>query len=91
VLGGILGEIKWGWLHIDGLWVDESLRRDGWGTRLLGTMEQYARSQGITNYHLETTSFQALPFYQKQGYEVFGQLPDMPPGHVSYFLRKMAR
>ncbi|MNJ27641.1 Acetyltransferase (GNAT) family protein [compost metagenome] len=89
VLGGILGEIKWGWLHIDGLWVDESLRRDGWGTRLLGTMEQYARSQGITNYHLETTSFQALPFYQKQGYEVFGQLPDMPPGHVSYFLRKM--
>ncbi|MFM5840127.1 GNAT family N-acetyltransferase [Aeromonas rivipollensis] len=91
VLGGILGEIKWGWLHIDGLCVDESLRRDGWGTRLLGTMEQYARSQGITNYHLETTSFQALPFYQKQGYEVFGQLPDMPPGHVSYFLRKMAR
>ncbi len=91
VLGGILGEIKWGWLHIDGLWVDESLRRDGWGTRLLGTMEQYARSQGIPNYHLETTSFQALPFYQKQGYEVFGQLPDMPPGHVSDFLRKMAR
>ena len=89
-LGGILGEIKWGWLHIEGLWVDESLRSDGWGTRLLGTMEQYARSQGITNYHLETTSFQALPFYQKQGYEVFGELPYMPPGHVSYFLKKQS-
>ncbi|WP_429111213.1 GNAT family N-acetyltransferase [Aeromonas rivipollensis] len=59
VLGGILGEIKWGWLHIDGLWVDESLRRDGWGSRLLGAMEQYAQSKGITNYHLETTSFLA--------------------------------
>ena len=58
------------------------------GTRLLGTMEQYARSQGITNYHLETTSFQALPFYQKQGYAVFGELPDMPPGHITYFLKK---
>ena len=53
-----------------------------------GGMEQYAQSKGISNYHLETTSFQALPFYQKQGYEVFGQLPDMPPGHISYFLKK---
>ncbi|MFM5336777.1 GNAT family N-acetyltransferase [Aeromonas enteropelogenes] len=88
VLGGILGEIKWGWLHLEGLWVDESLRQAGWGARLLGAMEQYARNQGITHYHLETTSFQALPFYQKQGYEIFGQLPDMPPGHVSYFLKK---
>ena len=88
VRGGILGEIKWGWLHIEGLWVDDTLRRDGWGGRLLGAMEQYAQSKGISNYHLETTSFQALPFYQKQGYEVFGQLPDMPPGHISYFLKK---
>ncbi|MEW7866802.1 GNAT family N-acetyltransferase [Aeromonas diversa] len=88
VLGGILGEIKWGWLHIEGLWVDDAIRQAGWGARLLTAMEQYAQSQGITNFHLETTSFQALPFYQKQGYEVFGQLPDMPPGHVSYFLKK---
>lgn len=88
VLGGILGEIKWGWLHIEGLWVDESIRQGGWGARLLAAMEQYAQSKGITNFHLETTSFQALPFYQKQGYSVFGELPDMPPGHVSYFLKK---
>ncbi|WP_421182680.1 GNAT family N-acetyltransferase [Aeromonas enteropelogenes] len=88
VLGGILGEIKWGWLHIEGLWVDDAIRQTGWGARLLSAMEQYAQSQGITNFHLETTSFQALPFYQKQGYEIFGQLPDMPPGHVSYFLKK---
>ncbi|MGL4751656.1 MAG: GNAT family N-acetyltransferase, partial [Aeromonadaceae bacterium] len=27
---------------------------------------------------------------QKQGYEVFGQLPDMPPGHISYFLKKQS-
>lgn len=90
VLGGILGEIEWGWLHIEGLWVDASIRQAGWGARLLGAMEQYAQSTGITNFHLETTSFQALPFYQKQGYEVFGQLPDMPPGHVSYFLKKQS-
>ena len=88
MLGGILGEIKWGWLHIEGLWVEDAIRRDGWGARLLATMEQYASDKGITHFHLETTSFQALPFYQKQGYTVFGELPDMPPGHITYFLKK---
>lgn len=88
VLGGIVADIKWGWLHVDWLWIDEGIRKDGWGARLLATMEQYASDQGITNVHLETTSFQALPFYQKQGYTVFGELPDMPPGHITYFLKK---
>lgn len=88
VLGGIVADIKWGWLHVDWLWIDEGIRKDGWGARLLATMEQYASDKGITNFHLETTSFQALPFYQKQGYTVFGELPDMPPGHITYFLKK---
>lgn len=88
VLGGIVADIKWVWLHVDWLWIDEGIRKDGWGARLLATMEQYASDKGITNVHLETTSFQALPFYQKQGYTVFGELPDMPPGHITYFLKK---
>ncbi|WP_429174729.1 GNAT family N-acetyltransferase [Aeromonas salmonicida] len=88
VLGGIVADIKWGWLHVDWLWIDERIRKDGWGARLLATMEQYASDKGITKVHLETTSFQALPFYQKQGYTVFGELPDMPPGHITYFLKK---
>ena len=88
VLGGILADIKWGWLHIDWLWIDERIRKEGWGGHLLATMEQYAGSKGIINVHLETTSFQALPFYQKQGYTVFGELSDMPPGHITYFLKK---
>ncbi|HGY1009650.1 TPA: GNAT family N-acetyltransferase [Aeromonas salmonicida] len=88
VLGGIVADIKWGWLHVDWLWIDEGIRKDGWGARLLATMEQYASDKGITKAHMETTSFQALPFYQKQGYTVFGELPDMPPGHITYFLKK---
>lgn len=89
VLGGIAGEIKWGWLHIEGLWVDERIRAAGWGTRLLAALEQAAHRRGITRIHLETTSFQALPFYQRQGYALFGELPDMPPGHITYFLKKL--
>ena len=58
--------------------------------QLLQKLEEYAFSKGITNYHLETTSFQALEFYKKQGYELFGELPDMPPSFTSYFLMKQA-
>jgi uncharacterized protein (DUF924 family) len=37
---------------------------------------------------LETTSFEARPFYEKRGYEVFATLDDYPPGHSKFFLRK---
>jgi hypothetical protein len=42
----------------------------------------------IDNIHLETTSFQALDFYLKNGYEVFGQLEGKPAGHTWYYLKK---
>ena len=88
VVGGILGEINWNWMHIQGLWVDESIRRRGWGLKLLTEMEEYVLSQNINNIRLETTTFQALGFYLKAGYSVFGELPNMPRGHTSYFLQK---
>ena len=87
-VGGVLGEIHWGWLYVKGLWVSDSVRSKGLGSKLLQKIEEYAFSKGITNYRLETTSFQSLEFYKKQGYELFGELPDMPPGFTSYFLKK---
>lgn len=87
-VGGILGEINWGWLYVQGLWVSEDVRSEGLGARLLKQLEDYSRSKGITNFRLETTTFQALDFYKKQGYELFGELQDMPPNHTSYFLKK---
>lgn len=88
VLGGIMGEIKWGWLYVFGLWVERSLRGQDYGTMLLTKLERYAQNQEIMHVHLETASFQALGFYQKQGYEIFGTLEDMPVGHTSYYLKK---
>ena len=88
IVGGILGEINWNWMHIQGLWIDESIRQDGWGTKLLSEMEEYALSKSTANSRLETTTFQALGFYVKAGYSVFGELPNMPQGHTSYFLQK---
>lgn len=38
--------------------------------------------------YLDTFDFQARPFYERHGYEVFGTLDDYPPGHSRFFLRK---
>jgi ribosomal protein S18 acetylase RimI-like enzyme len=88
IKGGIIGDIAWGWLYIEGLWVEPTLRKSGWGSALVTAIEDYAQLLGVTNFRLETTSFQALAFYQKLGYSIFGELEDMPPGHTCYFLKK---
>ncbi|NTS76778.1 GNAT family N-acetyltransferase [Catenovulum sp. SM1970] len=88
VHGGILAEINWGWVYVQGIWISDNLRLQGWGSKLLLAIETDAKAKGIKNIRLETTSFQALGFYLKQGFEVFGELADMPPGHTSYFLKK---
>jgi hypothetical protein len=50
--------------------------------------ESYARSRGAIGATVETHSFQARPFYERLGYEVFGTLDGHPPGHVKFYLRK---
>ncbi|MDX2167455.1 MAG: GNAT family N-acetyltransferase [Deltaproteobacteria bacterium] len=88
VRGGLLGEVWAGWMHVSFLSVDRPLRRQGWAAKLLAAAEDYARARGAHDVHLETFSFQARPFYEKQGYEVFATLDGFPPGHAKFFLRK---
>lgn len=88
IRGGALGETYWGWLHVSILWVDEALRGAGHGSRLLAEAEAEARRRGCRHVHLDTLSFQALPFYQRLGYTLFGTLDDLPEGHQRFFLQK---
>lgn len=88
IVGGACGELTWGWLYIELLWVDASLRGQGLGTRLLEALERLGDDEGVVGYHLGTASFQALDFYLARGYEVWGQLRDFPPGHTNYTLAK---
>ena len=67
------------------LWVDESVRGKDWGTRLMDHAEAYAREHGCHSVTLDTHSFQARPFYEARGYEVFGMLDDFPKGHKRFF------
>lgn len=88
VMGGLLGMIWGGCLHISFLWVDEAARGRDQGTRLMDAAETYARERHCHTATLDTHSFQARPFYEKRGYEVFGTLDDYPTGHKKFFLKK---
>lgn len=88
ILGGLLGDTYWGWLYISILWIDERMRNQRYGEKLLSAAEQVAIQRGCTHAHLETMSFQALPFYIKQGYTVFGVLENLPVGHKKYYVKK---
>ena len=88
VLGGVLGQLWGGWLQVTHLWVTEAARGAGHGTRLMENAEAYARSRGAVWATLETYSFQARPFYERLGYEVFSTLKGYPLGHVKFYLRK---
>ena len=88
IVGGLLGATYWQWLHVGFLWIQATYRGKGYGERLLATAEQEAVRRGCTAVHLDTLSFQALPFYEKLGYSVFGQLANHPAGHSRYYLKK---
>ena len=88
IVGGVLGEVYWGWLYIDLMWIKEECRDLGYGQRLLKMTEDKARQLGTKNAYLDTFSFQAPDFYKKFGYQIFGELKDFPPGQQRYFLTK---
>ena len=88
LVAGLTGSTYWGYLYVGRLWTDLRFRNQGLGARLLEDAEKEALRRGCHSVHLMTGDFNALPFYLKRGYTVFGTLPDMPPGHTQYFMNK---
>jgi GNAT superfamily N-acetyltransferase len=88
IVGGLLAETGRGWLHISVLWIDERFRGQDYGSQLMAAAEERARQIGCHAAFLDTFSYQARPFYERLGYEVFGTLKDYPIGHERYFMKK---
>jgi GNAT superfamily N-acetyltransferase len=89
VRGGVVGATYLGWLQIQVFTLDDSLRGQGHGTRMMKLAEDEAVRRGCPRVFLETLSFQALPFYEKLGYQVHSRLEGFPPGGTRYALTKM--
>jgi GNAT superfamily N-acetyltransferase len=88
VRGGLLGLTYWNWLFIDWLWLAPDMRGKHLGRELLERAEAIARSRGCTDAYTDTFDFQAPGFWIRQGYEEFGRLQGMPPGHARIWFRK---
>jgi GNAT superfamily N-acetyltransferase len=89
LVAGLVASTRLGWLTIELLWVHADQRGEGFGGRLLQQAEQMARDdRGCIGARVETWDFQAKPFYERHGYEVFGVLEDFPLGVTEYHLAK---
>jgi GNAT superfamily N-acetyltransferase len=88
IVGGLHGNTYWGWLYVAIFWMHPDVCGQGYGKKLLRAAEEEGLRRGCHHAHLDTMDFQALPFYEQQGYVVFGQIDDMPLGHARYFLTK---
>ncbi|HUA56830.1 MAG TPA: GNAT family N-acetyltransferase [Candidatus Sulfotelmatobacter sp.] len=87
-LGGLCGGSYAGWLFVELLWLPETLRRGGIGTRLMRAAEAEAARRGCCGVWLDTYSFQARGFYERLGYTLFGTLDNCPPGFQRFYLCK---
>jgi GNAT superfamily N-acetyltransferase len=88
VIGGMLGRSSLGLLFIELVYLPEELRNSGLGSTILKQFEQEGRKRGCSSAVLYTISFQAPGFYEKHGWERFGQIPCNPPGTSRIFLTK---
>ena len=88
VIGGLWGRTVYNWLFTELLFVPESLRGRGIGRFLIKQAEQEALSRGCHSAWLDTFEFQARGFYERMGYECFGELMDYPVGFARFFMKK---
>jgi len=88
LLGGLLGQMRSHWLHIEILVVHSSLRGQGAGTALMAAAEAAARERGCHGLWLDTFEFQAPGFYERLGFTRFGTIEDFHDGHARHFYQK---
>jgi GNAT superfamily N-acetyltransferase len=87
-VGGFRGEIFFQWLSVNILFVEESYRGKGIGTRLLAEGEAHARKRGAVRARLDTFDWQAPAFYPRHGYRELLRIPDYYQGHWSSLMVK---
>ncbi|KTC84496.1 GNAT family N-acetyltransferase [Legionella brunensis] len=91
IMGGCNGSTLYGCLYIDQLWVNDSLRHQGFGTQLMLAAEQYGKEKGCTFATVNTMDWEALDFYKKLGFSVEFARRGFLKNSTFYFLRKEFR
>jgi GNAT superfamily N-acetyltransferase len=90
-LGGLWAMSLWGSFYVNVVFVPEAMRGRGLGTELLRRAEEEARARACWHMWLDTYDFEARPFYERLGFELFGQLQGPAPYYPRHFMRKVLR
>lgn len=88
VAGGLWALALWGSFYIGLVVVPQHARGQGLGRALMKQAEDEALRLACRHMWLDTYAFQARPFYERLGFEVFGQLDGPSPIFPRYFMQK---
>lgn len=93
VIGGLTAKTLLTSLHVDFLWLSDSLRGTGAGSSLLSKIESEALKYGAERVYVDTYSFQAPGFYEKHGFREVGRYSDYPRVGVDkiFYTKKLDR
>lgn len=86
IVAGLVGYNYLDYFHVGILWVDKDQREKNLGSKLIKDLEKLKNQYCIKYIHLETMSFQALEFYLKLNFVVFGEIKDSDK--TMFFLKK---
>ncbi len=65
IVGGCAGDNMYGCFYVGQLWVEEELRKKGYGTKLMHEAENIAKKSGCNFMAVNTFDWEALDFYKK--------------------------
>jgi len=88
IIAGAAGRTFGDWLLLNTLWVSDDLRGQNIGSKILKEIEASAKQRGCIKCLLDTLNFQAMPFYQKHGYEIQWVQQGYPKTGCKYFMIK---
>lgn len=86
--GGCNGVMFYGCLYIDQLWVEDSLRHQGYGVKLMQAAEKLGQKNNCLFATVNTMDWEALDFYKKLGYHVEFERKGFSKNSIFYFMRK---
>jgi len=86
--GGLNGDILYGGMYISQLFIEDSLRSQGYGSQLMQKAEALAKEKNCNFVSVNTMDFEALEFYKKHGFYIEFSRNGYDKNSVFYFLRK---
>lgn len=88
VIGGLIIEKCSDAFYIKTLWVHDSFKKQGIGSKLLTMLDGEAENQNIPKIFTDTYTFQARGFYEKHGFKVIGIIREYILGYDKIYLKK---